>query len=104
MYFSNIVKGFCFKNYFYILNYFAEGAVLGIGVEEREQQCQEILAHIQATQLPAYIVSLTLGEVNPIQITNTGPNVNTSGDTQISTLFSSLPDLSSKLDMLQRIR
>lgn len=78
--------------------------MLGLQIEEREKQCQEILSQVQGTNIPAYIVPLTLGDVNPKELTSLGPNVDCTEDSQVTKLFISLPDLSSKLDMLQRLR
>ncbi|KAF4532132.1 hypothetical protein B566_EDAN004138 [Ephemera danica] len=84
--------------------YIDEGAVVGASCEERKKQCLDILAVVNDSGFPAYVVPLTLGETLPQELSQSSTNVVTDFDKEVSDLFTSLKDSTSKIDMLQRIR
>ncbi|CAB3361972.1 Hypothetical predicted protein [Cloeon dipterum] len=82
--------------------YIDEGALLGMSAEERLTKCKEILEVTAGFGFPAYAVPLNVQESSPVDIRNYEFHGNT--DDKLISLFESVSDTTSKLDLLNRLR
>jgi hypothetical protein len=70
--------------------------------EERAASCQKMHEAAHQFGFPIYSVPLTLGSVTPTSIEE--PTLNSTLDSEVSAMFKSLPDISSKVELLTRMR
>jgi hypothetical protein len=71
-------------------------------LEERAISCQKIREAVNQFGFPIYTVPLNLESVAPSSIDE--PNFSPTLDSNVSALFKSLADISSKVELLTRMR
>jgi len=80
----------------------SEGALFDLALEERAASCQKIQQAADQFGFPIYTVPLNLESVTPTLIDE--PTFISTLDSEVSALFKSLPDISSKVELLTRMR
>jgi len=75
---------------------------LEVSLETRWLQRQQIVQATENFGFPIYSVPLNVNQIAPKLVTEA--DIDTSDDIRIAEMFKSLPDTTSKLDLLTRLR